>query len=965
MRQILFIFFFALQINLFGSLSFENTVPNIPLASDNVGEFRVDIKVLSISDLLLGSSFTIHVPDSLPDISSSNIDDGKMYVSYDVYDEDNKKYFAYPGLRVNVYDRSIVFTISSRLYTLVSDDNFKTKRGFKNDDYIRITFSASKDRINIANSKYSDMTKMTASSSSIRIIDNFNSIKTPAKLISINNPAIKLSKNGLGAKGNLNFKWSIKGGIKKGTRIEIIFPKNFDISGLSNLAQNIYINQQSVNHKSIIDSQKLSFLVNKNIKSDKIEMNIFGDNIRNPLVKSDAPFTLNMYINNDKYVEQYSIYPTLDRVYYEDMDNNLAYSKGDRIIIVLFKEVLISSFTSKENITIENEINGSKFGTNYPFYATNRKGAYASKFAIVLGDEFKISKGLNVAIKSSSIITSENVAAIKDINFTIPSYMDKNINDSIVSTYNKLYATNIIDVLYNSLSSDTPSISTKGFAIKDVDDSATYSKGDTISVRFSKPVDSRQILNINSISLPFADTRLGDGFSISLLDDRVIRENFYSNYEITLGNNPQIKTNSQFAFKQSSIISKDGSMALHDVIFSNLPIIQRPEAKQKDIEFRDSDSNGVYSKGDYLHFSFTQNISPLGIKDFKALNNKKIDGEFITIKDSKNGYSSKFYIKIGAKTNLVKGDIIEISKDKVINEHGTSAGTSIEKIRFNVVDMTIPSIKSMTFNHTNMQLTMKFHTKIYESKEEHLSKDKSILITYKKVKKNLQDLGIKYTISNITNGSDTIVIDFEDTFMGTINTDSFSVIIIEDAFKTKNNIGNPRFQKTFNKPTKISHLIPKAWNLTAIQNNKTNTTIKNILNTNKVEKIWVFKDNKWVNDEDSIIKRGDGFWVVPKEGIKGIDNIETIISLDTKFDHNTSVLSVIKTFDSNTSTPFGNSAINCDDMKQKIYIKDIQALNTADRNITVFTFDSTNSKWTKNKDIFPCEGFLISITGKI
>ena len=963
MKKYIYLMIFICQISTYASIAFENSTPSIPLSSDSIGEFTLDAKVQNTTDLLLGYSFKINVPDTLPNISIDDIDDGKIYVSYEVFDIEDNKYVSSPGLRVTIDDREIDVLIVSRLYAVGLGDEFNTIRELQVDDYIRFTFSATKDIKTIANSKYADILKFTFESDDISLIDNSNAITTPQKLLSITNPAIELSKEGLGANSNLNLKFNSKDGIQKDTRIEIVFPDNFNISDLKNYIDNIYINQKAVNKETSINDQRLSFILEEEITDESIELNIFGNKIINPLTKTDFPFKLNIYINDDDYTNQYSDIPSLDRVFYDDVDGDLAYSKNDKIIIHLYKEVLVSTFTNKANIILENEVNGTNFGSIYSFSATNRNGSYASRFAITLGNDFNISLGLNVAISASAIITSENIRASEDMNFTIPSFYDTNFNDSIEATYDKLYANNDIDILYNELSDSNPSVAnTQSLTIIDEDNSATYSQGDKIQISFSQPVDYSLILKTDSINLPFSDTDLGKDFSISLTQEKIFDEDFYQDYTITLGSNPKIVSNSQFSYLKSRVVAQDGSYAISDVIFSNFPTMARPQAKSSVISFSDTDRNGLYSSGDFINLSFTQNISPPSITDINALNDKIIDANFISIQNSSNGFASEFSIKLGDDTDIEGGDIIEISSDKVINEYGTLAGSSTSSVRFNIPDITVPNVEVLNFNHDSMQAYIEFSTDIYENNS---SVEDSIFIVYGTTKKTIRDLGVSYTITDISNGSGFLLIDFADDFLNIINTDVFSIIITQDAFVTDNGVGNPRFSKILYRPTRIIDLIPNAWNLIAIQDNGTDTNIKNVLATNKIDKIWVFNNGQWVNNEDTIIQRGFGFWVVPKNNIRGVENIETIPAINENFVPNSSVLRSIVEFNSDTSSPLGNSVFDCDDTNSKVLIDDILFSNTPEHNITVFIFDTLNSKWVKNKDIFPCEGFLISTTGAI
>ena len=761
----------------------------------------------------------------------------------------------------------------------------------------------------------------------------------------------------------MKVKFKLKGGIPESTRLEIGFPDKFKIGNLANFAQHIYINDAPVNKKNYINNQKLSFIIENDIDSEDIELLVLGNHITNPITYAKNPFSLSVFLKGDGYRALYAgNKPTIDQVYYDDKDSNEKYSTGDRIIIKFYKKVLISSFTNKNNIRIEKDINGTTFGYLYGFHAIDGDSRYSSSFAITLGNDANISKGLAVTIKKIGVISENGVLPSEDISFSVPPYNKSSLTNTIDAQYDRLYAKNDIDMLHTPLNKNTPtSSSSSSLKITDKDNSASYSKGDILDIAFSSKIEAIKVLNVSSIHIPFSDTSFGDGFSIELNEDRVLQEDFYSKYRITLGLNPKIKSNSQFSFLKDMVISKDGSNALSDVVFSGFPILSRPNQSSNDISFEDNDRNGLYSSNDRIILNFDQNIEALDVSTIKINNSKNIDISFISTHSTDNGYSSTYSIKLGDKTDISKGDVISIPKSSIVNVYGVKAGLSTEFMRFNVIDIIIPEIEDISFNYGNMQALIKFSTVIYEHNSS--STEDSILIYSNGEKKSIKGWGIKYAITDLSSGSDTILIDFEDDFLTKIGSNVFDFIIQDASVKSAYNITNDRFSKTFYRPTRLVSLTPNAWNLVAIQDNGTDTNIANILKTGKVSKIWVFYDGEWFLEKRNI-KRGDGFWIVPKSGVKGIENIEGIKAINSEFE-SSQLLNTILKHNSTSSLPLGSSVSDCDNIQDKILSSDILYNNTEDKNITIFLFDADNSKWIKNKDILPCEGFLVSITGNL
>ncbi len=963
MKVFILLFFVFIAISN-ASISITNTTPNIPSGDISIGNFFIEATVVNTSDLDLGNSFSFSIPDSLPNMSMDDIDDGKLFVSYEVFDINGSKYKSSPGLRVRITDRNVSVKIVSRLYTVEATiDGNNQKIPLSKGDFIKFTLSASNDTRNVANARFKDVASLSFYSDEIGLIDKSNTISTLARLISIKNPAITLSKSGLGASTNLTLKFKLQGGIPANTRVEIGFPKDFQIKNLANFINNIYINDKFVNKKNHINNQKLSFVIEDEITSEDMELLILGNHIINPIIHNDDPFTLRIFLKGNGYQEIYrGNTPAIEQVYFDDKDSSDDYSAGDRILIKFYNKVLISSFTRKNHLTLENEINGSTLGYLYGFSPTDVDGRYSSDFAITLGNDVNISKGLKVTINKIAVLSKESISPINDISFSIPAYYKGYFNNTIDLQYDKMYAQNEIDMLHNPLSESTPTYSSvNSLKITDVDNTASYTRGDTLDVVFSSRVEAIRILDKNSIHIPFSDTSFGDGFSIELNEDRVLRENFYSKYRIKLGANPKISPNSQFGFLKDKVLSKDGSNALSDVLFSGFPLLIRPNQVSKDISFEDRDKNGAYSSGDRVILKFNQNISSLDVSKITVNNSKNLDANFISTKTTDNGYSSEYSIKIGDNTNIEKGDIVKVAKSSIINMYGVKAGLSTEFMNFNVVDIVIPKVEDITFNYSNMQALITFSTYVYANNVSSI--EDNFLIFANGSKKSIKEWAVKYDITDTSSGSKSILIDFDDSFLTKIGSNVFDFIIKTKAIKTKHNITNDRFAKTFYRPTRLAGLIPSAWNLVAIQDNGTDTNIKNIMKTNKVSKIWVFDNGKWhLSNKD--IQRGAGFWIIPNEGVQGIENIEGIKAIDDNYKSD-SILNNILNHSSETSIPLGSSVADCDKMDDKILISDILYNNTNDKNITIFLFDADNSRWNKNKDILPCEGFLVSTTGNL
>jgi hypothetical protein len=148
------------------------------------------------------------------------------------------------------------------------------------------------------------------------------------------------------------------------------------------------------------------------------------------------------------------------------------------------------------------------------------------------------------------------------------------------------------------------------------------------------------------------------------------------------------------------------------------------------------------------------------------------------------------------------------------------------------------------------------------------------------------------------------------------------------------------------------------WNLVTIPNKEASTTVGNILDTNKVNKIYIFdiKTQSWIEDKDKIVNMGDAIWIHPS--VKNVINIKTIPS-KFKYEDKTTLLNKLLQLPFDRAYYLGNSIKKCS-VEGALLMDDIKKVSDKDSVYQIFTYNNAVKNYDINVSyVESCKGFMV------
>ena len=914
---------------------------------------RVDDSTL----VTLGDKVYITLPDNLPYLSSQNNDDGRFYVSYTAYNSTDESYKSINGINISIYKHTITLQFASLKQTFIKNDSQSNKAPLQNGDYIVFDFSAVADVNTIVTAQRGGegIIELSSDSDTLVLYNETTPITTPTQELTVTNPAVTFDKTGLGATSNANITFFLKDGLPADARVQVTFPDGFDISGYTNSGGFVLINQAYSVSNIEVNEQNVSFTLNTAITEDTITINFFGDKIINTNSSEVMAFAVNIYKNTETFSAE-SVYPEseADRTYFYN-HSDTAYSWSDEIHIEFSKAVFISNITTAV-LALEDSDIGRTFGTSFSIQATNSYLGYSDTYKIVLEIDANLTQGLEINISKDHLISNEGYNAIEDAIFTVPSIgttAPAEENTSTLYTHTKLFAQSKIDMLYEAFDESMPNRAHYNDLIySDIDKSGSYTKGDTFLLTFTTDIYISYITDTTSIVSVVGSPNFGTDYQLETYDsDDPL---YHNQYLLTLGANADIEAGQVFGFGRSKILSRTGGVPNYDIVFSQIPSLDKPSLLANTLEYEDNDDNEVYSSGDTIIVTFSQEVTPIDISEFSVQSGNILDAPYTTLVSPIDGHASKISITLGNGSTLTASDELLIPKDKVINKHNIAADNK-GYFRVKAPSLQRPSISSYKFDSITNNLAMSFDT-VLQTVEDSLLYS-GITLRYGTKTSTLAE--IKENVLSVVQDKSSIFILLHAAFVQTLNSSSVEVTMGADVIMAlESGRKNKEIKFEFFTPLSLNNLIPNQWNLIGIEDRGVETTIGDILATNQVHNVYAFDVdiNDWLVNDDETIKRGHALWVNPLgDSVVNISSKKAVNAYEEK----TTLLNEILPLHVNQAYYLGNSVSDCVN-GSKFTTADVKAVLPQDQDIVFITYNPETGEYDNEvTSIDPCQGFLL------
>ena len=957
-----------LALPLTAQVTVTSTAPNVVNSTDNIDSFEITLQIDDESKIDLGDYIDIQIPQNLPKLFNQSLDDGKFYVKTTFKNKEDVKYKDAPGVKVTIYDNIISIKFTSKIQTFIQDDEHENRVPLSQGDTLHFELSTA------ANNKYKALPqyagkgviKISTNSKKMQIFNQTLPIPTPSLELLIKNPAVIFDKIGLGAKSNPSFSFFLKDGLPKNVRVEIIFPKGFNINAFNNIVGYVVINKKYGVQMTKVKGQILSFIVPEAIKDDNINITLISSRIINTTDPQIVPFKIKLYKSEEEYRSQV-VYPdkkSKDAIYYHIVDGNgTDYHSGDEIHFEFTHSVNSASLQLTDYIKLEHSgANKRRWGGGYQILPKSANGGYAKKYRLILGQDVNLTSGLEFTFKKDGVVSKDGIKALQDVVFRVPN-LDKTLPEekekTIFDNYNKLFAQNDIDMLYESMDHTMPqALAYNDLLFIDKDESESYSARDELILSFSREVYVPYITNPSSVVTIAGEPDLGDSFQLTPYQKGTTRL-YSAKYRLILGTNPSLQKGDIIGFSQDKVLADNGSVPTYDVIFSPLPSLAKPQLVSDYLGYEDIDNNGQYSPGDKIFFEFTEPIKPLLMRDVSIENGHLLDPEYILYASSIQGVSKKIVMKLGDDTQLAPGDIVLIAKNKVISKHSVKAGLN-DNFRMVAPALTMPILEKTHFNSITHTLHIIFNEQLANSDRERLLDN--ITISYDDKRETLKDMGRNIIHVRIINNAIEVV--FSDKLIPTIKKALIGLKIAKETVSIKTSgRSNDAIESSFYLPTGFGVLLPNQWNLVAIRDKGVDTTLQAIRKKDdtakeRVKYAYVFDSHtlQWLTDGTSVVKRGDAVWLLPYD-----NQIDTVTSIapQQEFTPKTSLLTFIMNMELNSSNYLGHSVADCT-KGDKFSKKDLEPIIAEDINVSFYNYNAIQANWSSEiTEVKPCQGFMV------